>query len=67
MMRQISFIILAILLSCNSSQENKKQIIKSLDEYISNLSTFKSLMEADDYEAIFNEMKNTNRIKEILK
>jgi hypothetical protein len=24
-------------------------------------------MEADDYEAIFNEMKNTNRIKEILK
>ena len=48
-------------------KQNKKQIIKSLDEYISNLSTFKSLMEADDYEAIFNEMKNTNRIKEILK
>ncbi|WP_396174783.1 prephenate dehydrogenase [Flavobacterium sp.] len=48
-------------------KQNKKQIIKSLEEYISNLSTFKSLMEADDYEAIFNEMKNTNRIKEILK
>lgn len=48
-------------------KQNKKQIIKSLDEYISNLSIFKSLMEADDYEAIFNEMKNTNRIKEILK
>ena len=48
-------------------KQNKKQIIKSLEEYISNLSTFKLLMEADDYEAIFNEMKNTNRIKEILK
>ena len=48
-------------------KQNKKQIVKSLEEYISNLSTFKSLMEEDDYEAIFNEMKNTNRIKEILK
>jgi prephenate dehydrogenase len=48
-------------------KQNKKQIIKSLEEYIANLSTFKSLLESDDYEAIFNEMKNTNRIKEILK
>lgn len=48
-------------------KQNKKQIVKSLEEYIANLSTFKSLMEADDYEAIFNEMKNTNRIKDILK
>lgn len=48
-------------------KQNKKQIIKSLEEYIANLSTFKSLMEAEDYEAIYNEMKNTNRIKEILK
>jgi len=48
-------------------KQNKKQIIKSLEEYIANLSTFKSMLESDDYEAIFNEMKNTNRIKEILK
>lgn len=48
-------------------KQNKKQIIKSLEEYIANLSSFKSFLESDDYEAIFNEMKNTNRIKEILK
>ncbi|RAR50218.1 prephenate dehydrogenase [Flavobacterium lacus] len=48
-------------------RQNKKQIVKSLEEYIANLSTFKSFLESDDYEAIFNEMKNTNRIKEILK
>lgn len=48
-------------------KQNKKQIVKSLEEYIANLSSFKSFLESDDYEAIFNEMKNTNRIKEILK
>lgn len=48
-------------------KQNKKQIVKSLDEYIANLSSFKLFLEADDYESIFNEMKNTNRIKEILK
>jgi prephenate dehydrogenase len=48
-------------------KQNKKQIIKSLEEYIANLSSFKSFLELDDYEAIFNEMKSTNRIKEILK
>ena len=48
-------------------KQNKKQIVKSLEEYIANLSSFKSFLDSDDYEAIFNEMKNTNRIKEILK
>lgn len=48
-------------------KQNKKQIVKSLEEYITNLSSFKSFLESDDYKAIFNEMKNTNRIKEILK
>lgn len=48
-------------------KQNKKQIVKSLDEYIANLTHFKLLMESDDYDAIYNEMKNTNRIKEILK
>jgi prephenate dehydrogenase len=48
-------------------KQNKKQIIKSLEEYIANLSSFKFFLESDDYESIFNEMKNTNRIKEILK
>ena len=39
---------------------------KSLEEYIANLSQFKELLESDNYEQIFHEMGNTNRIKEIL-
>jgi prephenate dehydrogenase len=48
-------------------KQNKKQVVKSLDEYISNLTKFKTLLENDNYEELYNEMKNTNRIKEILK
>ena len=48
-------------------KQNKKHIVKSLDEYISNLTKFKNLLENDNFEELFNEMKNTNRIKEILK
>ncbi len=48
-------------------KQNKKQVIKSLEEYIENLSNFKKLLEDDNYEEVYNEMQNTNRIKEILK
>jgi len=48
-------------------KQNKKQVIKSLEEYIHNLSNFKKLLEDDNYEEVYNEMQNTNRIKEILK
>ena len=48
-------------------KQNKKQVVKSLEEYIQNLSNFKNLLEEDNYEEVFNEMQNTNRIKEILK
>lgn len=47
-------------------KQNKKHVIKSLEEYISNLTQFKNLLEDENYEAVFNEMQNTNRIKEIL-
>jgi len=47
-------------------KQNKKYVIKSLEEYIANLSQFKELLESDNYEQIFHEMENTNRIKEIL-
>lgn len=47
-------------------KQNKKQVVKSLEEYIANLSQFKNLLESGNYEQIFNEMENTNRIKEIL-
>ena len=48
-------------------KQNKKQVVKSLEEYIANLTHFKTLLEDGNYEAVFNEMQNTNRIKEILK
>jgi prephenate dehydrogenase len=47
-------------------KQNKKQVVKTLEEYIANLSKFKELLENDDYEAIYNEMQSVNKIKEIL-
>jgi prephenate dehydrogenase len=47
-------------------KQNKKQVVKGLEEYISNLSNFKELLESDNYDAIFNEMQGVNRIREIL-
>ncbi|WP_299557023.1 prephenate dehydrogenase [Seonamhaeicola sp.] len=47
-------------------KQNKHNVIETLEEYINNLSHFKELMKQDDFEAIFNEMKNTNHIKDIL-
>ena len=48
-------------------KQNKHNVIETLEEYIQNLERFKAAMEADDFEEIFNEMKNTNHIKDILK
>ena len=48
-------------------KQNKKQVVKTLEEYISNLSHFKELLEKDNYDAIYNEMQGVNKIKEILK
>ena len=47
-------------------KQNRKQVVKSLEEYIINLQQFKTLLENEDYEAIYNEMESVNRIKEIL-
>ncbi|MGB3606331.1 prephenate dehydrogenase [Psychroserpens sp.] len=47
-------------------KQNKDNVIETLNEYINNLKQFKSLMEADDFDAIFDEMQNTNHIKDIL-
>ncbi|WP_142785295.1 prephenate dehydrogenase [Changchengzhania lutea] len=48
-------------------KQNKENVIETLEEYIVNLTHFKELMKADNFEAIFNDMKNTNHIKDILK
>ena len=47
-------------------KQNKKHVVKTLEEYISNLSKFKKLLENDDFEEIYNEMHSVNKIKEIL-
>ncbi len=48
-------------------KQNKENVIETLEEYINNLTHFKEMMKTDDFDAIFNEMENTNHIKEILK
>lgn len=47
-------------------KQNKQNVIETLEEYINNLSNFKELMKSDDFDAIYNEMKETNHIKDIL-
>lgn len=47
-------------------KQNKSNVIEILEEYINNLTHFKELMAADNFEAIFEEMKSTNHIKDIL-
>lgn len=48
-------------------KQNKTNVVEILDDYIQNLIKFKKSMEADDFDEIYNEMKNTNHIKDILK
>ncbi len=48
-------------------KQNKANVVEILDDYIQNLIKFKEFMEADDFDEIYNEMKNTNHIKDILK
>ncbi len=47
-------------------KQNKSNVIETLENYIVNLTKFKNCMENDDFDAIFNEMKDTNHIKDIL-
>lgn len=47
-------------------KQNKVNVISTLDEYIINLQKFRALMDDDNFDAIYSEMKNTNYIKEIL-
>lgn len=47
-------------------KQNRENVIETLSEYIGNLEAFKQLLEDDDYEGIYKEMNNTNKIKGIL-
>ena len=48
-------------------EQNKENVLEILEAYIENLEAFKSKLLKDDYQGIYNEMDNTNKIKEILK
>ena len=47
-------------------KQNKVNVLETLDEYIVNLKKFRDLINDDDFDSIYLEMKNTNHIKEIL-
>ena len=47
-------------------EQNKSNVIETLEEYINNLQEFKKLMQANDFTEIYNEMESTNHIKQIL-
>lgn len=46
--------------------ENKENVLEALEEYIQNLHHFKNLLVADDFDAVYDLMQNTNSIKQIL-
>ncbi len=47
-------------------KQNKENVIETLEDYITNLTQFKEMMEKDDFDGVYNEMKDTNYIKQIL-
>lgn len=47
-------------------EQNRKNVLETLDEYISNLQGFRELLDSGDYQGVFKEMDDTNRIGEIL-
>ena len=48
-------------------EDNKKNIIKSLDDYIENLAYINSLIKKDRFDEVESQLKSTNYIKTILK
>ncbi len=47
-------------------KENKTNVSQALQQYIANLQNFQQLLESEDYDGLYDEMENTNRIKNIL-
>lgn len=47
-------------------KQNKARVLETLDEYLANLTQFKTLLENDDYETLFAQMQQVNKIKDIL-
>ncbi len=48
-------------------EQNRENVLETLDEYIANLQGFRNLMQEGNFDRVFDEMQQTNRIKEILR
>lgn len=48
-------------------RQNKENVLEILREYIQNLEEFRDKLNNDDFEGIYKEMDNTNKIREILR
>jgi len=48
-------------------RQNKDNVLEILREYIQNLEEFRDKLNNDDFEGIYKEMDNTNKIREILR
>ena len=47
-------------------QQNKENVIETLNGFIENLENFRNLLQEDDFEEVFREMEETNHIRSIL-
>jgi prephenate dehydrogenase len=47
-------------------EQNRDNVLETLDEYIANLQDFRELLKEKDYDGVFQAMEQTNKIKEIL-
>ena len=47
-------------------EQNKKNVLETLTEYINNLSGFRTLLENNNFPEIYQEMEQTNHIKKVL-
>ena len=47
-------------------EQNKQNVVETLEEYIQNLSMFKQMIVDDDFQSVYKAMKDTNYIKQIL-
>ena len=47
-------------------EQNKANVVETLEEYIQNLQEFKKMVADGNYQGMYQDMENTNRIKEIL-
>jgi len=48
-------------------KQNKRFVLEALSEYIYNLKSFEDALNQDDYDQLYNDMNNTNIVKDILK